>query len=62
MFSIWEWQKWIGSALVIGVDLRIAFKMGQYEMIERLDSLPRDHTRRDRAAAWERLRKIGRGR
>lgn len=62
MFSTWEWQGWIGSALMIGLGLRIAFKMGQYDMMERLDILPRDHTRRDRAEAWKRLRQLSRGR
>lgn len=62
MFSTWECQGWIGSALVIGLGLRIAFKVGQYDMMELLDILLRGHTRRDRTEAWKKLRKIGRSR
>jgi hypothetical protein len=51
MFSTWGWHEWIVSVLTICLALKTAFKMGQYDMMERLDILPRDHTRLDRAEA-----------
>lgn len=58
MFDLWGWREWIGSALVVTIALRTAYKFGCYQTMERLGVLPSDHTRRDRREAMERLRKL----
>jgi hypothetical protein len=55
MFSNWGWQEHTGLVLA----LKVALRIGQYDMREPLDILPPNHSRRDRAAAWERFRQLG---